>query len=272
MSLNQSQEADNKARFLLSKKENTGRMMVDGGLANVIGVFNAIGFILVVASPMIVDPHLTTHVQYPDRHYPVWIWALTVVSVPVLLVTRLLLKDREVSRRNYFRAFLPLFIPGMLIAALAFRPERPHLGAMLLTVAYCVLSAITVGARQSRDDFSFINDPRFEFLSRLERLRATVSSWQLVSVYGMAAYIGFAAVALSVLWTITGYMVRCDLDKMKCESEKFFLGESFVAQVIVYSICVATGPLHECFEMMSQAVRKVSEIKEAPSEATNSSD
>jgi len=254
------------------KEENSGRMTVDGGLANVIGVFNAIGLILVIASPMIVDPRLTTHVQYPNRNYPVWIWVLTVGSVPVLLVTRRLLRDREVSRRNYFRAFLPLFIPGMLIAALAFKPERPHLGAMLLTLAYGVLSAITVGCRQSRDNFSFINDPKFEFLSRLERLKATVSSWQLVSVYGMAAYIGFAAVALSVLWTIAGYMVRCDLDKMKCESEKFFLGESFVAQVIVYSICVASGPLHECFEMMSQSARKVSEIKEAPSETANSSD
>src|SRR5437879_6313416 len=109
---------------MVSKKENIGRMKVDGGLAKAIAALNAIGLILVIASPMIVDPRLRTHVQYPNRDYPSWIWLLTLGSVLVFIVTKRLLKNREVSRRNYFRAFLPVFIPGMLIAAFAFKPER----------------------------------------------------------------------------------------------------------------------------------------------------
>lgn len=238
-----------------------------------IGAFNAVGFVLAIASPMIVDPRLTTHVQFPNRTYSKWIWLLTIISVPVFFITRRLLRKGEVTRRNYFRAFLPIFIPGMVIAVFAFKPERPHLGAMLLTVAYGSLSVVTVGCRQTREDVdSYINDSRFEFRSRFERLKATVSSWQLISVYGMASYIGFVAVALSVLWTIAGYMVRCDVDIVRCESEKFFLGESFIAQMTVYSICVATGPLHECFEMMSQSTRRLSELKETPNQTGNSSD
>jgi hypothetical protein len=241
----------------MRQRRNNERLRVDRSLAAKVGIFNALGLIITIASPMIVDPRLTTHVQYGARHYSRWLWSFTVLSAPVFLATRSVLADRKVSSGNYLRACLPLLVPGGLIAIFAFRPETPHLGASLLAVAYATVSIFTVACRQSREGYRYLADPTLEFAGRLERLKATVTTWQQISVYGMAAYMGFVAVALTVLWTITGYMVQL-------EKERFFLGESFIVQIVIYSVCVVSGPLHECFKMVFESVRQLSGLKEIP--------
>lgn len=246
------------------KGEDTSECMsIDSILANKIGVFNAIGLILAIASPMIIDPLLTTHVWFPtSRNYSPWTWVAALFSVPVFWFTRRMLVNQRPHWGNYLRAFFPLFIPGIVIALVAFRPEVPHLGVMLLTLAYGSLSMFTVASRQGRERYDYLTDPKVGFQARLERLRATVSNWQMISVYGLAAYIGFVAVILSVLWTIAGYMVTAN-------KERFSLGASYLAQVAIYSICVAVGPFYESFQMMFKSNRKLSSISNNPqSDAT----
>jgi hypothetical protein len=237
------------------QKQSTERRKVDRKLATKIGFSNALAWILVISSPMIVDPRLTTHVHYQARHYNRWIWLLTALAIPVYWTTKRQLEARRVSSLNYLRASLPLVVPAAIVAMVVFPPERPHRGALMLTLAYASLAAITVACRQSREGYGYVEDSRIEFTARLERLKATVSTWQMISIYGMAAYIGFVAVVLSVLWTVTDYQVTA-------QGERYFLGLTFIIHMALVSFFMALGPLHECFAELFESVRKLSSIRE----------
>ena len=158
--------------------------------------------------------------------------------------------------------YFSLLIPAWIIAFTTFRPEVPHKGVLLISVAYASASLLTVAARQSRETFGYVNDPDIEFQGRLERLKASINAWQQISVYGMAAYIGFAAVALSTLWTVGEHIVTVD-------AERLILLENNIVHLTMLSFVVGLGPLHESFEMIFESVRQLSAIKQNPEQATH---
>jgi hypothetical protein len=148
-------------------------------------------------------------------------------------------------------AFLLVPVVGIMRFA---EPPDSHWDSLLIAAAYGSLSMMTIGCRQAREVYDYVNNPDLSFEGRLERLKATVYLWQQISIYSMAAYMGFVAVALTVFWA-------ANVEKLKTNPS---LGWHFVCQMGIYSICVTIGPLHECFEMMFHTGRQLSEIQERP--------
>jgi hypothetical protein len=245
-------------------------MTVTTLLAVLIAICNFVGLVLVVVSPLITD-HFTKHqVQLPRRF--VWIipflvglftycsltgWSLARKFLRPSWISKWLIKPRRNTRANSFRALLPVLAGGTI--ALIFKQDGGRAGPVVIMFAYGCLSMLTVSSRQSRETFHYINNPRLSFEGRLERLKATGGIWQQISVYSMAAYMGFVAVALTVFWA-------ANVNRLM---EDHSLGWYFVIHAGIYTFFVVVGPLHECFEMMFQAGRQLSLIQEIPRPAGN---
>src|ERR1044072_4504777 len=215
-------------------------MGVSSGMAITVASFDSLAVVLIVCSPLL---------RVGFSYYK-WSWTLWVaLSVCVGLLTYKLSANRPPARSNMFRAAF-LLVPAVIIM-LFFEPRDSHWDSVLIAAAYGSLVMMTIGCRQAGEVYAYLDNPKLTFEGRLERLKATVSLWQQISIYSMAAYMGFVAVALGVFWA-------ANTEKLKINPS---LGWHFVYQMAIYSVCVSIGPLHECFEMMFKAGRQLSAIK-----------
>ena len=164
-------------------------------------------------------------------------------------------REPAVCRANMFRVLLIMLAAGAIIE-LFILPRGARAPGTVIILAYGCLSMLTLGVRQGRERFDYINNFGFSFEGRIERLKATASAWQQISVYGMAAYMGFVAVALTIFWAATQNISEGNVRRS--------LGWYFALHLVIYTACVVAGPLHESFEMMFRSVRQLSNIQLGP--------
>ena len=227
------------------------RVMVDRALRLKVAFFNAVGLLVAIGSPAVFDPLLTTHVQFGARHYPYVGWLL--LLCPVAFVGTYFSLTKRAPIRNPLVSILWVAIPG-IGAAFAFPPERPHFGVLTWTFGYCLLSFLTVFFRQSRDGYLYLEDPDVPFDSKLERLKATISTWQQLTIYSLAGYLAFVIFQISIIWTISQVIVTA-------QNEKFLFGELCGMQIAIFSVFVIMGPLNEAFQMTLCSTRKLSTLR-----------
>src|SRR5947209_9342613 len=88
-----------------------------------LALFNGLGLLFIIIGPLIIDPHLKHHVQFPDRTYSIYCWLWTLMCFPVGFGTYLLglgYKGRGWNYRtlNTITPSLILIVPGILISFL----------------------------------------------------------------------------------------------------------------------------------------------------------
>jgi hypothetical protein len=221
-----------------------------------IALFNLIGYCTAVASAYLLDGNLPTHIKYGAREYPhISIWFM--ISPVVFLTSYLILSlwQGHAARRGItlVGSSLPLLLFG-LCASLSFPPERPHVGILISNLSFCAISLLTVWLRISLGDFAFVNATEVPYDARLEHLKATVTTWQMVAVYGAAGYLVFVMSWAGVLYVAVSLTV-------KSEADRFTLGQGELVQILIITICVIAGPLVEAFRNVLAAVAHLSEIR-----------
>lgn len=227
-------------------------MLLDHALILKVSLFNTVALAISIGMPWFLDPLLTSHVQYKSRHYPKAPWLLALCPV-VFACTYFSLSETEAHTRNAIFSFLFLALIGGA-AAFLFPPERPHMGVLTNTFVYSLLSFLTVWLRHSRDPLLYLVDSSLDFDGRLERLKATISTWQLITVYAAAGYLAFVIFLVSVLWSVSQLMLTKP-------SERFLFGNVCLIGVCCYSVFVIIGPLHEAFDMVLRATEQLSAIR-----------
>ncbi|MDQ1638477.1 MAG: hypothetical protein QOF62_1816 [Pyrinomonadaceae bacterium] len=98
-----------------------------------ISTYNAIGLLVAVGSPLVIDPRLTTHVLHPNRQYPntkYWVIALIILCPIVFAFSYFLLKRKVTSRYITWLSCLPVLIPGCFAAFLLACTVRPAASRM----------------------------------------------------------------------------------------------------------------------------------------------
>src|SRR5947209_13872631 len=108
---------------------------------------NGLGMLIIVASPLIIDPRLKSHVQFPNRTYSIYRWLWVLMCIPVVFGTYYLGYGRKMrgwTRRtfNILNPTLILTVPALVIAFL-FPPEYPHMGIFVWTFAYGLVTLFT---------------------------------------------------------------------------------------------------------------------------------
>jgi len=141
-----------------------------------------------------------------------------------------------------------------LCASFSFPPERPHVGILVTTLTFCYISLLTVWFRVSLGDFVFVNATEVPYDARLEHLKAIVTTWQMVAVYGAAGYLVFVMSWAGVLYVAVSLTVTS-------EADKFTLGQGELLQMLIITICVIAGPLAEAFKNVLASVAHLSEIR-----------
>jgi uncharacterized membrane protein YfcA len=96
--------------------------------------------------------------------------ALVVLCVTAFVVTYWLLRRRRTRRFDIWASFLPLAVPGSVIAFL-FPPETPHSGILVWTFGYCVTSLLTIFLHLRREGYDYLDNHALSFEGRLERLK-----------------------------------------------------------------------------------------------------
>lgn len=237
------------------KTKVTVRESVDQGLALKIAIFNTLGLILVIASPMLIDPRIKTDYMFGNtRQYTPALWLLLLLCPLIFFLTYRLFEKSQPCRKNLWLPLLPLGIMGALIGGFAFYPHRPHDGALFLTFGYGLVSFSTVALRQAKDTGEYLNNSNLDFNLRIERLKATIATWQLLTVYGLAAYLTFVIAAIAMVWTVSH-------ETVEARSEQVLLGVFGVGEILILSMCVVVGPLNEALVMTLKSTEKLTEIK-----------
>lgn len=147
------------------------------------------------------------------------------------------------------------------ICSFVFPPERPHLGVLVTTFCYAFISFLTVFLHENRDDFSYLDELELPYESRMERLKATTSTWQWITVYGSSAWLAFVVFWVSIVWSAISPAV------VKDPSERVIFTNVLVLQITILSLVVIAGPLYEAFAMTILATRRLSPVKRSHQES-----
>ena len=227
-----------------------------------IAAFNALGSIVALVIPMIVDPLLTTNVLYGRRTYSDAHWWCLVFSPAVFALTYASMTRTSSFNDRLLVSWFPAAVLG-LIESLLFPPERPHSFMVLMMFAFGLISWITTWIRFREDKLSYIEDLSIPFEARLESLKATATTWQQFSIYGSAGYLAFVIFWASVDWQIATLIVTSP-------KERFIVGQSNLLVLVVISLCVILGPVKEALSKAFHYNSKLSTIRrKADSEITN---
>lgn len=245
------------SRIILGRPLNRhSSVFIDEKLLLKISVYNTVGLLVAIGSPLIIDPRLPSHVLHPNRQYPytkLWLIALFFLCPVVFVSSYRLLKRKASSKNSVWFSCLPAFIPGFC-AAFLLSDERPHSGILVWTFGYCVLTALTVLFRQKREDMSYLNDHNIQFGLKLERLKATITTWQQITVYGSMGYLAFVIFQISVVWFTSKVIVTVP-------AEQWYFGNFCSGQIALYSFMMIIGPINEAFQMTFSSIRQLTNIK-----------
>ena len=216
-----------------------------------IAIFSLVGYSAAIAGPLFIDPRLRSHVAFKDRHYPHgWLWWF---ATPVVFGVPILLLSWWTSNVAIYVASIAPLVLVSAVAAFSFGPERPHMGIVVCATGFALVILVTVACRLSAGDFAFIQDMTVPFESRLERVKAAVAFWQMISVYASAGYLAFAVSWSYAMWFTTEKMVSSPEDR-------FTLGQAEVGILIAVTACVVLGPLLEAFSNAFAAMAQLSNV------------
>jgi hypothetical protein len=170
--------------------------------------FNALGILIPILIALYLDPKLPSHVLYPHRSYPVGLYYYLLLAVPVALAAAVSLAKGLRSPFSLLWSCVFLVVAGVF-AAWRFPPETPHWGIIEGTFSYALLSFLTVYFARLRDDHRYLNHLALPYPGRLERLKATVSTFQLLTVYAGAGYLAFVVTLMYIMWNVGPLIIRC---------------------------------------------------------------
>jgi hypothetical protein len=216
-----------------------------------LAVFNAIGILVALSSPLIIERKLTTLKIVFTKAWP-WdgTWtvciALAIFCAAVVAIGTYFCLDRNWSSdRNVWVA--PLWV-GASIFALSwfFRwGQWPHLGMWCWAIAFSVVTRVLVVFRKERRETIMRED--------VEHLKATISTWQLITVYGFTAYIAYAISQLYLVWLMSEKL-------LVSEEERLLFVVCTACQMVIFSALVFMGPLREAWQITFKSVERLGEV------------
>jgi hypothetical protein len=210
--------------------------------------FNAVGILLALSSPLIVERHV---VDFTMVRLARWPWTYSgVVSYSLALglaglaafVTYLFMDRTQVGGRNTWVPPLCVGTPILLLSFFFPWGGWPHMGMWLWAAAFSALSHIFVVCRKARQHARGEN---------LESLKATITTWQLIVVYGFTAYLAYVISALYIMWLASEQLVTSS------KPDRIILFSSTTVQIAIFSVLIFMGPLREAWQMTFASVAQL---------------
>jgi len=221
--------------------------------------FNAIGVLVALSSPLVIEQVLTT-LKISHTHTLLWSGPFVVDALLAVLsaglvggLTYLWLNKKTAGGRNVWVAPLTAFGPIFGLSFFFRWGKWPHIGMCCWAIGFGVLSHVFVVCRKARSRTVLKED--------LEYLKATVSTWQLITVYGFTAYLAYAISQLYLVWLFSDEVVVSKEEKLL-----FFACTAF--QIFIFSALVFVGPLREAWQMTFDSISKIADLENAKLETT----
>ena len=210
-------------------------------------LFNMVGVLVALSSPLVVERNLSTLI-IKFTPWPMWQGRWFLYSLIATTVTGFLtyfwLKKDQAGGRNVWVAPVCAMLPIMVLS-FSFRwGGWPHVGMWCWAFAFGVLSHVLVVCRKARN--------MVPADSNLESSRGTLSTWQMITVYALTAYLAFVVFQLYLVWLLAQDLVT------SAEERLLFFGCS-ATQLVVFSALIFMGPLREAWQMTFASIMKLSE-------------
>lgn len=206
-------------------------------------ICNAVGYIVAVGVPTIIDPMIEHHLKYGARIYPLGYWVF-LFSILVFGLTYV------GNHKNWSAVKKSLYTLGALVGPTwltlgNFLPERPHAFVLLVPIWFGILVATTVYVHNYQINFDFVHDDKIDMLVKVEKIKIEHDTWfkillGLITMYGLALlYI---------------YMYLRDFVPIITSSgtEQNTLIVTFAATVIINAILFFSGFVWEMLARMSE--------------------
>ena len=215
-----------------------------------LALFNATGVLVALSSPLIVERNLSTLIikftpasMWEDQ----WAFVSTTAAGLTALLTYLCLDKHRAGGRNVWVAPLIAMLP-IIGLSLTFRWGKwPHIGMWCWAFGFGVLAHVVVVCRKARN--------MTPTKTNREGARATLSTWQMITVYSLTAYLAFVVFQLYLVWLMAEPLVESPQERL------LFFGCS-ASQLVVFSALIFMGPLREAWQMTFESIQRLAAEKE----------
>jgi hypothetical protein len=211
--------------------------------------FNAVGILVALSSPLLIERNLSSLILV---HRPVWPWTVhwfvslmmaMACATVVGFLTYVCLDHKQSGGRNGWVAPLTVGAPIMVLSLFFRWGKWPHMGMWCWAFAFGALSHVFVVCRKARHMVGVNRS--------LEGLKATLSTWQLITVYALTAYLAFVIFQLYLVWLISQ-------DLVSSREERLLFAACSACQLVIFSSLIFMGPLREAWQMTFETVATLS--------------
>jgi hypothetical protein len=210
-----------------------------------------IGYPLAVLAPILIDPLLKSHVNYPSRNYPYAELCLP-IYITLLTAEAALFKWKTTTASLYVSVCI--FALSLIVSLPIFLPEFPHGNLLAVGTVTGFLSAFSIFVWSIGDQIS-INPTALATAGNatFEYLRALLSFVRQGAFAGVAL---FGALFFAAFTTEFQYIDTT----VTAQADKFLLHINTSAQIGFYAIYAISGPIRYFFLMNLQILSHFREI------------
>jgi hypothetical protein len=141
--------------------------------------------LLATVPQVILDPLFSSHVAFPNRHYP-RAWLIAPIAVVLFIVT--LLVSRKAHRHRYFFAMVP-FLVACAISIPIFPPEIPHGNLQFVCGTWLLFSVVTVWIHEVPIVNPGDNNPSPTAQAQIEYIKEQTAIWKGCAFGLLAIYL-----------------------------------------------------------------------------------
>lgn len=219
-----------------------------------IAFLNLAGFIMAVCIPVYVDEN-TKNRMYDEQYifHPVGDWYLLLTPF-VFFLTFFTIKLVDSKHKGYWIACLPPVVYG-LFPLFNFRDQEfGNMGVAGVIFGTFLIAFLTTLIHFSPEDTRYLHISNVHILTKIERLKASISLWQAITIYGTMGYMAFTIVWFAAI-SKSGEIMFKDIN------DQCFFNNVMTGVVFVTTLAVLFGPLNEAFQKTLRLIKRFGDIK-----------
>lgn len=223
-----------------------------------IAICNAIGYLVSVGGPTIMDPLIEHSYAFGPRTYPLG-WLIFLGAIPMSAISyKVNISNFKIVKKSVLTCLSVLLT---WLTLLCFGPEYPHIWVLMVPVVFGLTTSTAVYIHNYKLNFEFLLFEHISECVKVEKLKLDYETWFRLF---LAVLTGYAAIAITYLTKVP------ELVKILTPNEKeqfimqagFFLAISIASIVFLMTICLEM--IRKTTNIKNKMICIVKHLRECP--------
>jgi hypothetical protein len=205
------------------------------------GAIMVVGYLLATVPQVIIDPLLRSHINYPNRHYPL---AYLIAPIAIAVFAATVVAASSLPSRYRLSAVVP-YIAGAILSAPIFKPEIPHGNLVFVSAVWVLLGSVTTwvhGYKIVNPTPDIVNSAQISEVvvlqARFEYIKEQTAFWKGLGLGLVAAYLG-------ALITLVQSLHSANTDFISSPKDLLIMNRYINIEIGVLSMFMFVGPIYE---------------------------